>query len=474
MHKFIGLAVLLVACMPPTFERQELAQLPAAALLLEGLDGQEEARWPDACWWERFGDPQLNILVQQALQQNPTIAEQAERIKQAVAAVGVSQAANFPQVEVSPGLNLLKYARQGPFGAFISPAQNVTFFLSQLIFNTQWMMDIWGQVSSAVETAQAMVAQREAELALRRLLISASTAKSYISWQAAMQREELEQQMRDVAQSILALTENIKAAALGNQLDVVDASTQLNLAIQQVNEACLASKQLRYMLQELVAAGDGMLPKGITAKALTGELSETSLVPQDIPLELVGRRPDLIAARWHVESAARAVQVSRTAWYPNLNLLAGNFGLQTVSWERLLDPGAVELSIGPALSLPWFDGGARESQYSSSLSIYRAACQKYRESLLRATREVLEAVAALRQTQDNLQLAEKYYCDRLEQLQLVEARATSGLASQLNIETQRQQFYRAAIRLNHARELFLLSVVELQVSLGGGYETGTA
>jgi len=459
--------------MPPTFEQQELAELPVAALLLEGIDGQEEAQWPNAQWWEMFEDYQLNVLVEQALQQNPSIAQQAERIRQAAASIGAVQAASFPQVDVAPGINLLKYARQGPFGAFISPAQNVTFLLSQLIFSTQWMMDIWGQVSSAVEAAQAIVAQREAELALGRLLISASTVKSYISWQAALQRLELEQQLSQVAQRTLELTTNIKASALGNQLDVVEASAELNKAVQNVNDASLASKHLRYMLQELVAAGDGLLPKGVEgyeiAKLLGSEL-EGKLIPQSIPMELVGRRPDLIAARWHAESAARAVQVRRTAWYPNLNLLAGNFGLQTVSWERLLDPGALELSIGPALSLPWFDGGARDAQFSSAVSIYQAATQKYRETLLKATREVLDAVAAIRETKKNLFLAEGYYDERLQQLQLVEARAANGLDSQLSIELHKQRLYQSAVDLNQARELFLLSVVELQVSLGGGYE----
>lgn len=469
MRHLALLALLLTSCMPPTFEERELPPTPEVALALACTDAAcEEIAWPSESWWQEFRDEQLSQLIDLALKQNPKLSERAYKIIEALAAIDFAEAQNLPQVWVQPSGAWSKIAPLGPEGEFLRLGDKTTGFLKQILIQTQWMLDIWGQVSTRMAAAQAFVEQQQAEWALTRLLLSAQTSRAYVSWQAAQQRRLLLVRAQEAAATIAEL-QHIRRENSLEPVQVVAAARQTAAEYQQaVIGVTLQTEELTHLLQQVVADLSGALPE-LELRTLGEMLPAQSLVPNNLPLELVGHRPDLIAARWSVETAARVVKVSRTAWYPNLNLLAGEIGLQAIEVGSLLSPEALMMGVGPALNLPWFDGGSRNATYTAALNAYYAAVEAYHAALLKASEEVLNAVSALRAAERNLQQARLVRADMHEQFRMAEQLFKSNLFNVMQLEQARLAMLEIEIAYLNAEELLLVAAIDLQTNLGGGY-----
>jgi len=118
-------------------------------------------------------------------------------------------------------------------------------------------------------------------------------------------------------------------------------------------------------------------------------------LPANLPAELIGRRPDIIAARLRSEAAASRIKEARAAFYPNINL-AGLIGLQALGLDNVFKSGSEFGTVGPAISLPIFDGGSLRGRYRASEADYREAVAQYDGALIQALREIADAAASER------------------------------------------------------------------------------
>ena len=115
-------------------------------------------------------------------------------------------------------------------------------------------------------------------------------------------------------------------------------------------------------------------------------------LPDRVDLDLIGRRPDLVAARLYAEAAAERINVARADFYPNINI-AAVVGLQTLGLGSLGDGSSQFAQVGPAVSLPIFNGGAIEGAYRGARADYDEAVATYNQSLADALREVADALS---------------------------------------------------------------------------------
>jgi len=454
--------------MPPTFERSELPAVDAESLNKAVNDSQDDVatgEWPSNSWWELFGDPQLNQVIEVALSSNPSIQERACALMQSVAQIDQSLANQLPSISVDPSAIALKYARDGELSAFVLPGMRLSYLMKQIIFKTQWLLDIWGQISSVTAAAEALATQREAEVALQRLMVSAQSAKAYISLQASQKKQALyEERLQG-----FRLVEKLKLERQAQSLMALTAIRQAQLlsdgAEQDSTQNALETEQIRHLLKQVVASND-FNPDNLEMVQLESICVPTALVPKSLPLEIVARRPDIKVALWQVETAARRIQVERTAWYPNVDLLAGNFGMQALDIAKLLNPGSFKLGIGPAISLPWFDGGLRDAKYSEALSTYHEAVAAYQATVLKATREVLDAISKLRASKKMLQVSQQSLSTQREMMETIALLQQSGMIDKIEVESQRAGLLESEIAYYDTLEQFLMAVVDLQVNLG--------
>jgi multidrug efflux system outer membrane protein len=208
-------------------------------------------------------------------------------------------------------------------------------------------------------------------------------ASQYFGWQADAARAALALQRVDAATQALSL-HDARAGAHIEREDLVDrARLDLDAARYMLQEGQTSLALRRVALAALAGTSPDELPP-FTARPLP-ELPVG--LPANASLDLIARRPDLAAARWRVESAARQRDVARTAFLPTLTL-NGVLGLESLTLRKLVEAGSSIPQLGAQLQLPLFDSNTLHANYARSQADIDAAVAAYRGTLLTAAREV--------------------------------------------------------------------------------------
>jgi multidrug efflux system outer membrane protein len=377
--------LLLAGCagLPP---KPKAPVLPAGAPLAAPLaapqaGGETTAAWPDAQWWRGFDDPVLDALEAQALAASPDMAAAQARIDAAAAGLSAEQAAGGPTVGAGASAVRQRLSDNGLF-----PPQFLGFHWYndfQLGLKGTWSPDWWGKHRAEVAAAVGNLRAVQAEKAAAQLALSTSVASQYFGWQADAARAALALQRVDAATQALSL-HDARAGAHIEREDLVDrARLDLDAARYMLQEGQTSLALRRVALAALAGTSPDELPP-FTARPLP-ELPVG--LPANASLDLIARRPDLAAARWRVESAARQRDVARTAFLPTLTL-NGVLGLESLTLRKLVEAGSSIPQLGAQLQLPLFDSNTLHANYARSQADIDAAVAAYRGTLLTAAREV--------------------------------------------------------------------------------------
>ncbi|KAB8172505.1 multidrug RND transporter, partial [Lysobacter maris] len=186
-----------------------------------------------------------------------------------------------------------------------------------------------------------------------------------------------------------------------------------------------------------------------------------------LPSELLGHRPDVVAARWRVEAARHGIDASRAAFYPTVNLSA-MVGLASAGLSDLFDSDAALVQGGPAISLPIFDGGRLRSQLDASDADYDLAVAGYNERLVASLREVADALQGARSLDARIAAATIARDAADDAWRIAVDRYRAGIGTQLDVLAAQQPLLqldqlRAALRAQR-----LIAGVDLDTALGGG------
>jgi NodT family efflux transporter outer membrane factor (OMF) lipoprotein len=191
-------------------------------------------------------------------------------------------------------------------------------------------------------------------------------------------------------------------------------------------------------------------------------------VPDRLPAELLGHRPDVVAARWRVESALQGVQEARADFYPNLNLSAFA-GFESLTLSQWLKTDSRSLGVGPAISLPIFDAGRLRAELKGRASQADAAIETYNQTVLNSLREVADGLASWNALQTQLQEQENVITESTGSYDMENARYQAGLGNYISVldaQNALLQQRRTLVDLQ-ARESDIYA--GLMLALGGGY-----
>lgn len=343
---------------------------------------------PAADWWTQLGDAQLDRLVAQALQDNPSLHVAAARVAKADSAIAVAQAADAPQVNGTLGLNRQRFSENyiypPPLGGSV---QN----LGNLQAQGSWALDFFGRNAGALQAAVGQARAAQAEQGAARVLLAANVVRNYVQWARLHDQRVLAQQALAQRQQMLTLVHERVRAGLDNQLELrqnetgrADTRTQIAALEQQIDATGHALAAL---------LGQPRLPADVSVPRLA-QLGTLAL-PQQLDANWLGQRADIAAARWRVQATQGEVQAARAQFYPNINL-AGFVGLQSLGFGNLLRGGSVEWGVGPALSLPIFEGGRLRANLRGRTADVDAAVESYNATVIDAMREVADQALAMR------------------------------------------------------------------------------
>jgi NodT family efflux transporter outer membrane factor (OMF) lipoprotein len=192
-------------------------------------------------------------------------------------------------------------------------------------------------------------------------------------------------------------------------------------------------------------------------------------VPADLSADLIGHRPDLVAARWRVEAAQKEIKVAKTEFLPNLSLGA-MAGLLTTGGHNLFELPARFYQFGPSLSLPIYDGGRLRANLGSKDAAYDLAVAQYNQTLVGAVNEVADDLSALDSMRTQIDAQQRALDAASQAWQLAQQRYKAGVGSYLEALTVRQQLLQAEQGMAALKAQQVDLSVQLLAALGGGYQ----
>jgi NodT family efflux transporter outer membrane factor (OMF) lipoprotein len=419
------------------------------------------AAWPREDWWRALGDPQLDRLVDMALRQQPQLRIAEARVRQAQALAGVAEAALQPQAAANARSTAQRFSEHAlapkPLAGHWDSFNDATLGVSQ-------ELDFWGRNRAAVEAALDRSHAVEVDLQAARLLLTTSLVRGYIRLDAAFAQRDLAQETLRQREQTLALTRQRVAAQVDSQLEL----TQAEAALPAARERIAALEETIALTRNQVAALAGQGPDaGLDIARPQLAAAGAVALPSELPAELLGRRPDVVAQRWRIEAATQDIQEAQARFYPNVSL--GAFvGLQSLGLGELLNAGSRVLGIGPAISLPIFDGGRLRANLGARQAEFDAAVEQYNATLVAALHDVVDQLVSLqwlqrqaREQDEALRLAERAYALAQQRYRGQLASYLQVLAAESQLLVQRRGVIETATR---QRELRL----NLIRALGGG------
>jgi len=363
---------------------EPVAALDAAKL---GLTAQDTA-WPATQWWRRYGDPQLNALLDEALANNPSMSAAQARLAKANAAVSSARAPLLPRVDANYSLTREHLSKD-----YIYPAPMGGSVVSdnRLALDFSYELDFWGKNRSRLQSAVSQQQAAAADAQAARNLLASATVRAYLNLQNAFAQREVLNRVLAQRAEVLSLTQGRYKAGLDTQVEVKQAESSLAAGKVELTQTETTLAQLRNQVAALAGAGpqrgQSLAPVALTAPA--------GGVPASVPLDLLGHRPDVAAAKWRAEAARHAIDSAKAEFYPNVNLVAFA-GFQAMGTGNLLGADARMAGFGPAVTLPIFHGGELNANLAGRRAEADLAVSDYNQTVLDAVRQVADALDGLR------------------------------------------------------------------------------
>lgn len=458
----LAAALALQGCVniPPTTPRQQAA--------LDGSLGlSRQAKTPelDAAWWQVFAAPELDALVRRALDANPGLAQAAARLDRASALAEAAGALGKPVAGLGLDATRQRYSEHGLLPPPIAGSLRTNVNLQAGVV---WEFDFFGRNQAQLQAALGMQRAAEVEAQAAAMVLSTQVVRGYIDLARLLEHSALlKAQMRLRKQAAELVAQRV-GAGLESQIEWRQAQLQLPDMQRQIDALDGQIKLVRHQLAALSAqAMDALDALAPSLPALPGPWRDAA--DAALALDLLGRRPDVVAARWRVEAASQDIAAARAQFYPNLNLSAF-IGLNSVGFDRLLRPGSWQAGAGPALRLPIFDTGRLRAQLHGSVAELDAAVASYNANVLQAARESSDALGNVRsfalQLGEQDQVLQHAVAARSLSQQRVDAGLTNRLAlinADLGVLNQQRVY-------SELRSQWLDSHVALIRALGGGWQ----
>lgn len=424
------------------------------------------AEWPAEDWWKTLDDAQLDRLVAEALQDNPDLAAASARARKAEAQAGLARADRRPSINASGSLS----GAHLPGTLVPSPMGGHFGWVEYGYANFKWDLDLWGGKraawEAAVDQAHAAVVDEHAA----RLAVSTSVARAYARLGYAFRQQSIAGNELERAGNAHKLTAQRVAAGIDSQFQLRRSDAEVAQARRQLAAARHEVDAARIALSVLLGKGpdrglDVHQPQPLTPTELA--------LPPELPANLLGRRPDLVAARWRVEAAGRNIKSAKARFLPDISLGA-MAGFAAGGSDTLFQLPARFFQVAPAISLPIFNGGSLRANLAARDADYDLAVAGYNKTLIGALNQVADDVKELGSLQEQSHAQQQSLEAAKQAWKLSEQRYKAGVGSYLEALDVRQQLFEAeqGAAALHARQVDLS--IQLIQALGGGYRAADA
>jgi len=453
-----GLAAYILAgcAVGPDWRRPRVAAPPTWR-----VDYAQVAEIANLRWWEGFGDPVLNQLVEQALRDNRDLAQAAARVDQYLGALRSTRAQFYPQLEYSADASRNYATANGMMPAL--PGMSRTYSLYDAALGASWQIDLFGRVRREAESAQAQVFASEQGRRGVVLSVVASVAAGYITLRALDRQLEIAHATAD------NYAESLKVFEMRHEGGVVSEVERSQVESQYQQAQAVIPRLEREVAQQenLLCVLLGQPSRAIARGRRIDELLDPP-IPPDLPASLLERRPDVLQAEYTLHAANAEIGVAKSLYFPNLSL-TGLFGVTSTSLGNFLDSNSKTRAAAATLTGPIFTFGNIKGQVQSARAGRREALAFYEQVVFNAFRETNDAlVGAQKLRREYAALAKRTNALRTY-AHLSHDRFEGGEASYLEVLYAENELFNAELAAVSVLGEQFAELINVYKALGGGW-----
>ena len=417
---------------------------------------------PEDRWWEVFGDPELNRLVEEALANNLDIKKATAKILEVQSQFVQARADRFPSVNLQGQGQRQRQAGRLAMAGFASEREMETYTLS---LPASFELDLWGRLARAEEAARADLVQAEENRRIVAQTIAAETISLYLQIESVERRIQITGQSIENYRRSLALVERRYERGLTSVLDVRQARRILARA-----EGLLpALRQDLGTTQQKLAVLLGRYPKTRPPRPQPEDYFERlAPVPPGLPSDLLLRRPDIRAAEANLRALNARVGVGKASRFPRITL-TGSFGYSSDELNRVFRPESELWTLAMGIVQPLFDAGKLKAGQRRAEARYQQGVAEYAKTVLTAFFEVERAFLTREEQLKRRSHIVNFLQEARATQRVAESRYERGLVDYLTVLDAQQTRFQAEGDLVRVDLAILSNRVTLHRALGGGW-----
>ncbi|MEJ0010412.1 MAG: efflux transporter outer membrane subunit [Alphaproteobacteria bacterium] len=419
-------------------------------------------------WWKSYNDDALTALIEEGLKHNTDLMVAAARVAQARAQLTYDQAELYPELDATGGATRTRNSALATVGGFKPSTTPYNDFNIGAVLSYE--VDLWGKLRRATESGRAQLLSAKANRDAIRIAVASDVAQGYFNLLA------LDAQIAVTQDTIKARSSEMDYQGKQYKYGAVDGLT-LNEAKAELAAAQAALPTLQQAREEQASALGVLLgrdPKDLVegevkeGKALN-VLPVPPVMPTDLPSTLMERRPDIVAAEQQLVAANAQIGVAKADYFPAISLSA-LLGLDSSQLGHTLSLRARNWEFGGSLAAPLLDFGRTSSGVAQAKGVRDEALADYRQVVLGAFKEVLDAMSAQKTSDGRVKAQQAQVKARADALHLAVLRYDAGYSEYLEQLDAQRNLYDAQLQTITAQRDRLIASVTLYKALGGGWQ----
>jgi NodT family efflux transporter outer membrane factor (OMF) lipoprotein len=420
--------------------------------------------WPEDLWWKIFNTPELSIYIEEALAQNPDLKSVEQKINYAKEEAIIKRAKLYPLVFFDASDTYGYLSKTGIYFG-LNPNIPRTSNLINLSLSFTYELDFWSKYRNTFYAALGREKAQIAEYADAKLILTTALAQVFFALKTNLQRKIVLERILYLKNELVKLNNLLHDESLYSNLPVW-------LSIENLDET---EKEIIFISEEIeknkhfINALRGKGPdEPIEIDISLDSLPKKVEIPLDLFLDLLARRPDLMAAIWRAKALAHEVGAAIADFFPNISL-TGQEGFQTFIAKKLFNPISGLGNILPALHLPVFTAGAIGANVKGKKALFREAIFTYNNLILKSAEEVSNALVIVNSAWDRREKQNDIIDKANKRYELTKLLKVNSLDTSLNQYTLEIEYLTKKLGVLELEYQQYASLVKLIKSFGGGF-----
>jgi NodT family efflux transporter outer membrane factor (OMF) lipoprotein len=416
---YILIITIFIGCVPKTSKVEKIDE----AKVLEELNLLEThniAQGITKAWWEAFGDSQLNFLVSKALSKSYSLKSIEQRFAKANATIKAVESRNLPNISFESTITRQRFSQNH---IFPPPLGGGVFTEYHSAVTLDYKFDFWDERKSMILSAKNLAFAQRAFIEDSKLNLSLAVTELYLAWNYNEKKLEILEKIIETLIEEEKILKDMYKSGLSDEKKVNEKEAQIS----KLRFSEYSIKEIINGQKTAIAILSGQLPTFIETlkKPQIDELVNLD-IPQDIYLNFLSKRADVVVLKYIVESYNQDINVAKAKFYPNINLTA-LLGFTSFLTDRFLHSSSQVPSAGLALDLPIFDWGRREANLEDKVINYNSAVYEYSDTLNKAVNEVFGVLKKIEDKNMQFKMHEKELESTLANEKIEDKRFKAGL-----------------------------------------------